>query len=1446
MSKYQAGLDKLRAADEGEKRLDQFVVEEQSRIVEEVSEEEYRRIMERRRDDFVVGSKDLGYADGGREIWEGPEAAREHTKAAAERLSVRGGGAVAKVPVPQQSAATTASLAKEKSSPASSLHQLLQKGSHAVAGAESVAAPARDSHHQKELDEMLQQMCGQIDAGETSSVAPKSSSTNAKRKADAGSVSGRASKKPVVQKPTDGEKFLTTCKRELDDAQQSAVVAKVKVEPTDDIDPVRTNVSVATVKSEIKVELENPVAVKREMPEPKSGASQMRAWLQGGACEGVTVDDTAHSGPADTPMDTRTHAQMLLEEDGGLWFFFVDAFEDDRASPPRLYLFGKVRTTGQSYESCCLVVERVERSVHLLLDVDDIDDEVAVQAKAHEAEVEFVKKCPGVKKLRAKLKYRNYAFEKALRHGKGELPFLKVVYDSAGQTPFAGMRGEAFSHVFGAQTSLLERFLTRQRVMGPSWLRLHPGSWKEDPARLSYCAIELRITPSCVATAKTDDDRRQLTALGMPTASPPLRMISIGMQTFQRSPDQPHEPVAISCTLHPKLNVDAPENDRDLRDGMRQWAAVRRFDTRQLPRDSAQVLAKNGVEQYSSEVSLLNALLAKINEFDPDVVAGHNAYGFDLDVLATRMHQLKMNNGWQKMGRLRRPKDRVPHLEGSRGAGFWAGKSLTAGRLVCDVMLQAKDLLPKVGAYDLATLAREHLGVQNMQVIEPEALPRFFDTAESLNHLAETTFYNALGVARLAHSLQILPLTKQLTNLAGNLWNMSLQNKRAERNEMLLCHEFHKRKFVLPDRENQIARKRRMQPEPTGLEDAAEDAPLAATGPRRGKAAYSGGLVLEPKVGLYDEFVMLLDFNSLYPSIIQEHNICFTTVERPDEHQVAQCSSEADLLAQTHQPDGTLDEGVLPQVLRRLVESRRNVKMAIKTEKDARRRQMLEIRQLALKLTANSMYGCLGFQNSRFYAKPLAALITARGRDALQSTITVVQQELQLDVVYGDTDSVFVNTKTQDYRQAMQAAQQIKTSVNKKYKRLEIEIDAVFGRLMLLKKKKYAALKVLDWEKKTFERELKGLDIVRRDWCDYAKSVGDAILTRILTGEGKEEAVQWAHNFLQERGQEMDEQKVDLQRYVITKGLTKDPKDYPDAKNQPHVQVALRLLARGKAVRPGQEIGYVVCLPTSGAEGGSKAPLAERVRHPHELQLDPSLRIDVEWYKRQQVHPLVSRLLAPVEGTDAARVAECLGLDGTRFAQAAAAQEAAEAGENDAAYVRMAANDVNALFDRKIRWKDYTTRLPGIKCLKCQETTTWKQLLQPEVWEANGVNAMFCCSKCPEHVKPKRAQNAFVVQVRSLLKEHCEGWVQCTGDECIEKTRRLSCGQNIVGARMILRELEYMEYLCEAEACYAGQDQRGCREAAIGMKRTAKWLLQTNGFNWVDCGQIFTGIFGDS
>ena len=121
--------------------------------------------------------------------------------------------------------------------------------------------------------------------------------------------------------------------------------------------------------------------------------------------------------------------------------------------------------------------------------------------------------------------------------------------------------------------------------------------------------------------------------------------------------------------------------------------------------------------------------------------------------------------------------------------------------------------------------------------------------------------------------------------------------------------------------------------------------------------------------------------------------------------------------------------------------------------------------------------------------QPLAALITAKGREILNNTKCFVES-MGLEVVYGDTSSIMINSNTTNYAKTMQIGNKVKQEINKHYRLLEIDIDGAYKSLLLLKKKKYAALAAeKDGNEVKTKEEFKGLDIVRRDWSNLARQV---------------------------------------------------------------------------------------------------------------------------------------------------------------------------------------------------------------------------------------------------------------------------------------------------------------------------------------------------------------------
>jgi DNA polymerase alpha subunit A len=233
-------------------------------------------------------------------------------------------------------------------------------------------------------------------------------------------------------------------------------------------------------------------------------------------------------------------------------------------------------------------------------------------------------------------------------------------------------------------------------------------------------------------------------------------------------------------------------------------------------------------------------------------------------------------------------------------------------------------------------------------------------------------------------------------------------------------------------------------------------------------------------------------------------------------------------------PSPDQEQGILPRLIATLVGRRREVKKLMKDKRATPEELAVwDTKQLALKYTANSMYGCLGYTQSRFYARPLAMLTTFKGREILRSTKELAESK-QLRVIYGDTDSVMINTNSDNISDALKVGEEFKESVNKRYRLLEIDIDHIFRRLLLHAKKKYAATNMIEVDGKYVDKlEVKGLDMKRREYCALSKEVSSKLLNEVLSGDDQELILNAIHEYLRDLSSKMREFAIPVQKYVI-------------------------------------------------------------------------------------------------------------------------------------------------------------------------------------------------------------------------------------------------------------------------------------------------------------------------
>ncbi len=357
---------------------------------------------------------------------------------------------------------------------------------------------------------------------------------------------------------------------------------------------------------------------------------------------------------------------------------------------------------------------------------------------------------------------------------------------------------------------------------------------------------------------------------------------------------------------------------------------------------------------------------------------------------------------------------------------------------------------------------------------------------------------------------------------------------------------------------------------------------------------YAGAIVLKPKPGIHEN-IAVLDFKSMYPNIMIAYNVSPDTYIPPEEPNPP---SGVYIAPEVNHRFRKEPSGFYREVLSKLIEARDKVRAQLKRlSPKSPEYRLLDARQKAIKVITNATYGYAGWIGARWYIKPVAEAVTAWGRHTITNTIKIAKS-LSLEVIYGDTDSIFIRYDPKKIEKLFKA---IEEKLG-----LEIKPDKIYSRILFTEaKKRYCGL-LPDGRLDTV-----GLEVVRGDWANVAKKIQEKILEVVL----KEQTVRKAVEYVQEYIINLRAKKIPYRDLIIWKTLTKPIEEYEV--RAPHVEAARLLQKEGWALTAGDKIGYVITL------GSGK--LYERAKPYIFASYD---EIDMEYYVTKQIIPAALRILS--------------------------------------------------------------------------------------------------------------------------------------------------------------------------------------------------------------------------
>jgi DNA polymerase I len=517
------------------------------------------------------------------------------------------------------------------------------------------------------------------------------------------------------------------------------------------------------------------------------------------------------------------------------------------------------------------------------------------------------------------------------------------------------------------------------------------------------------------------------------------------------------------------------------------------------------------IKLIGDEKTMIQNWAEVVKKFDPDVITGYNIDGYDLPMIVDRAEKLDL--GDLPLGRNLKPLKSVDRR-------FWR----LEGRIIADAWWNVKrELRPKKET--LSYIAESVLGEKKKDV-DPKKIDEEWE--KNQDKVVEYCLQDARLALGILEKIKVLGKAMDLATVSKLPLDDAINGRTSTFIDSILIREADKAKVAVP-----------------------------LSGGKGGREKIEGGYVHSIEPGLYD-MVCVLDFKSMYPSLIIANNICFTTL-----------SKEGAIVSpvNVHFLSKEKREGIVPKVLIRLMRDREEIKAKMKEARDKGDEETFLYYnglQEAVKVLMNAIYGVFASSFYRFTNRDIGSSITAFARQSVKDLIKKLEEE-DVKVIYSDTDSVFFESPKKNLEETVEFGKEMAERYSVGGATLEFEgiLDPLFSHG---KKKRYVGKIV--WPEEGMI--VRGYEIRRTDAFDLQSEALTLIFQEILNRDTNG-AVSQAKRIVND----ILAGNVPKEKLVISRTV-KPERSYVNPERMVNVLVSRKLKEMGYEFVPGMKVSWIV------------------------------------------------------------------------------------------------------------------------------------------------------------------------------------------------------------------------------------------------------------------------------